>query len=639
MQNTDFSDNRMTSASCFHSVKMQFALTAVVYNSICQLKKKPGSIVTISIYHLPKKIYNSLIEVFDGLVSADSDFSIREWLRLEARMFDYRIDFNSRNTKRLFSQIERLAKDSMEWSELYSFVKESAIADNACSIANAEQRLKDIIRDRYFGVNEDRLFCIEHFIKKYNCFIRTAAEISVCAERLSERFGLAFDIDEILIDGIINMVITYLTTNCQNRAVTEMYFVLSFLLNNTAVQITNDSESDTKTADIYINENGKFKNTVSINIKVQFINKLDESKKSLLKPLLLNLLQRRESNKVPKHLYRLIIDRVDFIGIFKPLMNGGYLSNAVQIRNRSVLLPCMALVSRVGGKTEMSYALSTLFDSISDKDTILITCCGGGARELDYIAPLNYKQIIYNEKVTALCALFKVVSDKNLTAMLKSKLEVICRDFDEIINDTFDKAIDVYRKSVNMDSLSDEEVVRLALCGFVVCNCSYNGIEGKRGFNIQHTTPNYGKIKRKFINKCKSLDMLNLKYGGMSILNDDIFDLLEKYRYNDHAIIYIDPPYPHGRNNEPCDYYINTVAIDRMVSVLNDRQTKAKVIISGTSVNLVLYSPLVQNGWSQNYIKTIHISAAYGKNIRYMDEYLWTNFQVDGKLLCTMSVC
>ena len=27
------------------------------------------------------------------------------------------------------------------------------------------------------------------------------------------------------------------------------------------------------------------------------------------------------------------------------------------------------------------------------------------------------------------------------------------------------------------------------------------------------------------------------------------------------------------------------------------------------------------------------------KNIRYMDEYLWTNFQVDGKLLCTMSVC
>lgn len=608
---------------------MQFIMTVMIYNRICALKNKIPCFVTVGIVSLPKNIYGCLIHVFNEFIPIET-VDVNDILKYEMLLSDYNVDFKARNTKRLFSQIEQLSKWNITKSGIYEFADDYECTNNNDDITYEEQRLKKIIKNVYFGVDEDRLMCTEHFIKDFNRFVRTSAELSVCAEKLSELFGFRFDIDVFLVDGIIKRVQSYITTKYKSRALTEMYFILSFLLNNIDTCVGCDNYQD-----IYKHK-GKSIKTISLNINVQYINRLDKKKKSLLIPLLMNLLERRETYKKPKHVYRLIIDKSDYNNVLKPLLNGGYKENAVKIRNRNILLPRMALISRVGGKIEMSYALSRLFDSISDRDTVLITCCGGGAREFDFIDPHNYCKIIYNEKVLAICALFKVISDERLTEMLKHELEVISSNYDTIINDTFRNALNMYRNVNAMDNLNEHQLIELAVSGFVVCNCSYNGIEGKRGFNEDHTSINYQKVKRKFINKCRDLSKLHIKYSDMKIMNRDIFDLLEVYLEDKHSVIYIDPPYPQGKNNDDCDYYINTVDIDRLVSVLIARQPKAKVIISGTSVNKPLYIPLVLNNWSENFIKTIHISSAYGNRIRHMDEYLWTNFRISGDLLQDM---
>lgn len=636
MKVSDHNEKRMTSLNCLYSEKMQFILTIMTYNRICALKNNVQPFVTVGIFSVPKNIYGCLSDVFNNFIPVDS-CNVKDILKNDMAVSDYHVDFKGRNTKRLFGQIERFSERDRFKSELYSFIDNYSFTDNSDVITRAEQRLKNIIENVYFGVDENRLMCTEHFINDFKCFVRTSAELSVCAEKMSELFGFRFDIDAFLIDGIIKRVISYLTTNYKNRALTEMYFILSFLLNNTDISIGFNNQNR-ENNDIYLNENGRMKNTVSLNINVKFITGLDKNKKSLLIPLIMNLLERRETYIKPKHVYRLIVEKMDYRCILKPLINGGYKENAVDLRNRSTLLPKLTLISRVGGKSDMSYGLAVLFDSISDKGTTLVTCCGGGAREFDNIDPHNYGEIVYNEKVAAICALFKAATDRRLTDTLKKELEIISSSFDESINDIYAKALELYRNTETIDALDDQQLIKLAVCGFVVCNCAYNGIEGKRGFNQEHTSDNYQKVKRKFNNKCRDLDKLHTKYCGMKIINNDIFDLLEKYLDNSKAVIYIDPPYPKGKNNDDCDYYINTVDIEKLVSLLISRKPKAKVIISGTSVNRSIYVPLVRANWSESYIKSIHVSSAYGDRIRYMDEYLWTNFRISSNILHEMSV-
>lgn len=263
-------------------------------------------------------------------------------------------------------------------------------------------------------------------------------------------------------------------------------------------------------------------------------------------------------------------------------------------------------------------------------DSILITACGGGAKELEYINYFNFKEVIYNEISPVISELFSVVSDKRLNSELQQILKSVL-DMRGFTKAEYKKACRYLKKGSDscFDRSNDKDRLTLAYYGFLIGNFSFNGNENK--FNMQEPSKMSDKEWEHYIgsirNKINHLDMFYYKYRKIRVMNKDIIEILEEYRTRKDVILFIDPPYLADNKKSNKDYQ-NDVQHNKMVELLNKSDTQAKIIICGTNTKRTLYTykPLTDNGWHRIYVESITKTSSTKRTSQ--KEYIWTNINI-----------
>lgn len=283
----------------------------------------------------------------------------------------------------------------------------------------------------------------------------------------------------------------------------------------------------------------------------------------------------------------------------------------------------ISIISRMGGKYQLIDNIVPLITQCAeDYDiTTYAELCGGGARVLLNLPNNLFEHRIYNEIDIGISSIFQVLQNKLYTAEMMSMLEKY-----RYSREVFEMACDELKRDKLKRNLN---VVERATYTYIVSTQS-------RASNMVTYSPS-GEYEQGYYDKLSKLKEYHYLLEGIEIQNQDRMILLEKYKYNENMLIYLDPPYNPLTMKNPKTYGEYSWTVERH-EILVDRllETKAKVILSGYDNDKCdTYKPLEDAGWLKVKLKEAHIASSVSD--RKESEYIWINFEVSPYILQKIS--
>lgn len=233
---------------------------------------------------------------------------------------------------------------------------------------------------------------------------------------------------------------------------------------------------------------------------------------------------------------------------------------------------------------------------------------GGGSVSINYMK--KNKKVIYNDINIGLTELFKTLKDENKTKELLEEMDKIDNTNIEVFYKIFDREYKI------------SEVARLLyLTKISFRNMIYNRMP------IQDKVNGELKLRKQNI-KFKNLIKFNelLKQDTFEVYNKNFYDILNKYKTNQNAFLYLDPPYISKKNNE----YDKLFVVKDLINIrdfIEDKDTKCKVMlnIDYTGYTRELFNKTFKHGYSVKYISGKVNEDIYGKYHLIATNYTWND--------------
>jgi DNA adenine methylase len=258
-----------------------------------------------------------------------------------------------------------------------------------------------------------------------------------------------------------------------------------------------------------------------------------------------------------------------------------------------------------GGKGTMYNNIIQYFPSPDEYD-LYIEPFGGSysiGLKLDPIPKME----IYNDIDNNVYALYKVISDDKLFNEFKEKLDLIPSYVDTIRRE--------FKDYLKQDDLT---LVQRAVYFFYVNRTSHNGVGG---FSLNtYIRRNMSKAVSDYLSSIDRLPELHNRLSRVIVSNMDGINLIEKYKNNERALIYCDPPYEQStRTSARYNVDMNKDGHIRFLdTVIN---SKSKIIISGYDCDL--YDQLIENGFKKIHFNVKTINGKFKPITK--QETLWIN--------------
>ncbi len=230
---------------------------------------------------------------------------------------------------------------------------------------------------------------------------------------------------------------------------------------------------------------------------------------------------------------------------------------------------------------------------------------GGGSVGLYFLQKYpELKEIVYNDISKIMVQLFNVL--KNL-----DKTNDLLKDLDE--RDYNDKQFFKINKNFKHQSSSINDYLFLQRMAF-------RGIVGNGSIN-KHKNKDTGELeislRKNYYDFYKYPPVLS--NDKFKIYNLDCIELIDKYKDDDMAFIYLDPPYISCDNRSYCKYDLNDVM--KLFDIIKDKSYKCKIMIH---IELIGYTyDHLKNHMKNYYIKNYNLRSVknYPKYIMIATNY------------------
>lgn len=280
----------------------------------------------------------------------------------------------------------------------------------------------------------------------------------------------------------------------------------------------------------------------------------------------------------------------------------------------------ISIISRMGGKFQLIDNIVPLITqcALDYSITTYAELCGGGARVLLNLPNNLFEHRIYNEIDIGICNIFQVLQNKLYTAEMMSVLEKY-----RYSREVFEMA----RNELKIDKVEKHlNLIERATYTYIASTQS-------RASNMVTYSPS-GEYEQGYYEKISKLNDYSYLLEAVEIQNQDCIVLLEKYKYNENMLIYLDPPYNPLNMKNPKTYGEYSWTVEQH-KILVDRllETKVKVILSGYDNSI--YGALEDAGWLKIKLKDVHIASSVSD--RKESEYVWMNFEISPYILQKIS--
>lgn len=279
-----------------------------------------------------------------------------------------------------------------------------------------------------------------------------------------------------------------------------------------------------------------------------------------------------------------------------------------------------SIVPCVGGKTQLSKKLGSIFWYLQRKNgcKTFVSPFGGGFHETLYLSLEDYDRTVYNEIEIILSDLFKVVTRADLLEQLIDKL---CNEY-EFTQDEYNEAFK-YAKPENRAKCLELSIVERAYYGFIIKRQSFNAIESRF---IYESKPANDRDKANFYSSVRKLRGFYNKYRNLEVYSTDGLDIIEKFRKDNDALLFIDPPYV--TNHSIYTHDNGEKMHTKIAEMLCDKSTKCIWILCG--IESELYRQLFGGKCLKYFAGSINKSSANsnGKSNK-QEEYIWTSSNLD----------
>jgi len=171
------------------------------------------------------------------------------------------------------------------------------------------------------------------------------------------------------------------------------------------------------------------------------------------------------------------------------------------------------------------------------------------------------KRIIYNEIDPFMVSLFKMIKDKNQSFI--SELDKLTYLKDNQILDRFNNLKSYFSegKWKNENDITEDKLLDYVFYRLTV----FRGC-------IDAQIPNKKKDKIQLITKLKIKKIKDLNIDNLEIENKNVLDLIEEYKGNNRAFIFLDPPYVSTRKS--INPYKEPVKFNELLDYINNPDIK-----------------------------------------------------------------
>lgn len=134
--------------------------------------------------------------------------------------------------------------------------------------------------------------------------------------------------------------------------------------------------------------------------------------------------------------------------------------------------------------------------------------------------------------------------------------------------------------------------------------------KNKMNDNIKQYIINNFCIRGCLYKKCSAVNENNIHLmNKINFLNEDAFDVIEKYRKDKNTFIFLDPPYLFSDNSSYMEQKINkdmTSYIEKIYNILKDKTTKAKIMLVINDLSIIRW--IFKDYIIMEYEKTYQLS-------------------------------
>ncbi|GHU93151.1 DNA methyltransferase [Clostridia bacterium] len=273
-----------------------------------------------------------------------------------------------------------------------------------------------------------------------------------------------------------------------------------------------------------------------------------------------------------------------------------------------------------GGKARLSSDIGALLDYNA---SVYVEPFGGSAAVLLNKPP--HTREVYAEKELSLCCFWRCLSDRETAIELVGKLGGLVYS-----RESFDKHQEIISKAHVVETLSDDEVIEVAVACFVMHTMSRDNAGIRFGGGRFPSNASYLKT-------IERIPEVADRFRGTEVLCDDALDLLGGTRFDSpDVMLYLDPVYlPEAGRKRSFNHtlYRHPFGYDEHVRLLERvRGMRSKILISGYDDNTRLYDRYLIEGeglpqgfrpWHKYEILSVSTVARGDKK---RSEVLWANY-------------
>lgn len=283
-----------------------------------------------------------------------------------------------------------------------------------------------------------------------------------------------------------------------------------------------------------------------------------------------------------------------------------------------------SLIPYIGGKYRLVPKIVPIVEHAAK--TYGLTACrewfgGGGRIQLNIPPDLFKDERWYNDKELGLAQLMAVVGDPVAVYELQSIL--LERGVGE----------DVFLRALEEKGIDDKGVslVNGAANTFILATQSYaaamKSFDPSLDWDLDRVDSYYSRVD--------ALESIQEALEGVVVTQGDCLELLEKSKHDEHALVYLDPPYAPETMRTQGHYGDHSWGIlEHKVLAYLLEETAMKVILSG--YDTLHYRPLEEAGWDKIHLGEVAVSSSGASRVR-ANEYLWINFDIPEALLNKVS--
>jgi site-specific DNA-adenine methylase len=275
-----------------------------------------------------------------------------------------------------------------------------------------------------------------------------------------------------------------------------------------------------------------------------------------------------------------------------------------------------------GGKTALMAVLKIIIEYLSRTYNlnIMADLCGGGGKVAFGVNPYNFKEVIYNELETGMANMIACLKDEKITNHLIVLIE-------ELVSEASNPK-ELFKVA---NSLRNKKETDIILSAAYTVICVYGSFcNDRKGFNLKNFD------KRLIFKKVHySLHKYNNTVRNIRVMNENCFDLLEKYGHCEDVLAFLDVPYVPSAMKSKKHYEHSWTEENHksLVKLLLSNEMNMKWVVCG--YDNVIYGELEKSGKCRRYyVGTVTKSSGASKgSVETVKEYIWTNMPIPSELL------